>query len=206
MGTLSWCSQLCSKEEVERKDQKMSESCIDQKLDFEAFKKNLMDVINEFQIKLGYEESPMNLYYPLESLNRLMDVQLSVDEMEKALEEFSDLMRETMGQISNTHEGKRFCIKIPEKGIKAAYDQGKNNDFLKEFIEQTRRCNCSIDDIVGVFKRYSQDVVCEKIKSEEFDYLLYFENGNPDDFRYCIKLECGHLIYHRFTPKEYEAL
>jgi hypothetical protein len=38
----------------------------------------------------------------------------------------------------------------------------------------------------------------------EFDYLVYFEDGVPDDYRYCITDEGCHLIYHRFTPEDYE--
>lgn len=44
----------------------------------------------------------------------------------------------------------------------------------------------------------------EKVSHGEFDYLVYFEKGEPDDFRYCITDEGGHFIYHRFTVADYE--
>ena len=41
------------------------------------------------------------------------------------------------------------------------------------------------------------------MNSEDFDYVVYFQDGMPDDYRYCIKFEGCCVIYHRFTPKDY---
>lgn len=41
---------------------------------------------------------------------------------------------------------------------------------------------------------------------KEFDYLIYFADGKPDAYRYCIHFEDEHAIYHRFTAKEYEKM
>lgn len=178
---------------------------MEQKLNFEALKKNLIDVIKEFQIKLGYAETSIGLYYPIESLNRLLNTDLSVEEMQKALLEFSKLVKKSLGNIACTHEGTRFCFMIPKDGVSFVYYQTEDNNFLKEFIRQTEKCNCGIDDIIKIFKHYSDKVVCKAMNNGEFDYLIYFEDGNPDEYRYCIKFECEHTIYHRFTPQDYEA-
>ena len=37
-----------------------------------------------------------------------------------------------------------------------------------------------------------------------FVFLVYFEDGIPDDYRYCLSLEGEHMIYHKFTPEDYE--
>ena len=42
--------------------------------------------------------------------------------------------------------------------------------------------------------------------TEDFDELLYFEDGVPDEDYYCFKTEGEHLIYHRFTKEDYQAL
>lgn len=34
--------------------------------------------------------------------------------------------------------------------------------------------------------------------------IVYFEDGIPDDYRYCLSLEGEHMIYHKFTPEDYE--
>lgn len=178
---------------------------MEQNLNFEALKKNLIDVTKEFLIKLGYAETAIGLYYPLDSLNRLIDAELSIEEMMQALQIFADFVKEPLGQISCSHEGDRFCFLIPAEGVAYVYHQTGDNDFLKAFVEQTRSCDCTIEKLLAVFSHYSDKVKCEKMKSDEFDYLVYFADGKPDDFRYCIKFECGHAIYHRFTPKDYDA-
>lgn len=178
---------------------------LEQNINFEALKKNLMDVIEESQIKLGYEETSIGLYYPIDSLNRLLDTDLCVEEMQETLLEFSKLVQASLGNVSCTHEGTRFCFMVPEEGVAFVHHQTKEHHFLKEFIHQTEKCNCTIKDILQIFKRYSHKVVWEKMNHGEFDYLIYFEDGKPDEYRYCIKFECEHVIYHRFTPKDYEA-
>lgn len=54
------------------------------------------------------------------------------------------------------------------------------------------------------FHKYSDHVHVEKVSHGEFDYLVYFEDGKPDSFRYCITDEGCHMIYHRFTVEDYE--
>jgi len=43
---------------------------------YEDLKKNIMDVIKESQIKLGFEKNPVTIYYPIEALNHLLDTDL----------------------------------------------------------------------------------------------------------------------------------
>ncbi len=65
----------------------------------------------------------------------------------------------------------------------------------------------TIEDITAVFRKYSDQVVVQTPNSntDEFDYLIYFADGKPDAYRYCIHDEMGQLIYHRFTQKEFET-
>lgn len=53
---------------------------------------------------------------------------------------------------------------------------------------------------------YSENVHCEKNTTSDFDYLIYFEDGQPDAYRYCLKEEVGHMIYHRYTKADYEQI
>lgn len=46
--------------------------------------------------------------------------------------------------------------------------------------------------------------IWKKTTGTGFDYLVYFEDGIPDDYRYCLSLEGEHMIYHKFTPEDYE--
>lgn len=57
-----------------------------------------------------------------------------------------------------------------------------------------------------VFCRYSEHVVCRRMEQGEFDYALYCEESGLDEYRYCIKFEGGHTIYHRFLPEDFEEI
>ena len=46
----------------------------------------------------------------------------------------------------------------------------------------------------------------EKTAGGEFDYLVYFEDGEPDSFWYCITDEGCHMIYHRFSEEDYKDI
>lgn len=174
-------------------------------ISFEMLKKDLMAVIKESQIKLGYARNAIELYYPLESLNRLLDSGLDAEGMDRALQEFV-VSAEELGAISVSRDQTRYCIRIPEEGVEYVHDKVADPGFLKALLDTIGHCNISMDDILDVFHRFSDHVVCEKMDGGEFDYLVYFEDGTPDDFRYCIKFEGDCAIYHRFNPKDYEGL
>lgn len=178
---------------------------MNQRLNFESLKKNLIDVIKESQIKLGYAKTSLGLYYPIESLNSLLNSDLDEASMERTLQNFSIYVEEELGNIIVSRDNTRFCIKIPDKGVEYVHYKVEATDFLRAFIKKIEHCNLKLDDILEVFYQYSNHVICKKMNTKEFDYLLYFEDGIPDDFRYCIKFEGNCVIYHRFTPKDYEV-
>ena len=60
-----------------------------------------------------------------------------------------------------------------------------------------------MEQVLELFRETSESVVIEKKIHGEFDYLCFFPDGDPDDFRYCLTDEGCHVIYHRFTPEDY---
>lgn len=175
-------------------------------LDFHSLENNIADVIKEEQIKLGYREETVRLYYPMESLNGLLGVELSVYELQNALDEFCHYVKERFGEVKYSRNEKRFCIVIPPTGVNYVHEKVEDREYLQEFIMKVSEPHCSLDDILLTFQRYSDYVKCEKLENEEFDYMVYFEDGKPDSYRYCIKFEDCHVIYHRFTKTDYEKL
>ena len=116
---------------------------------------NMIDQIKEAQIKLGYARESVRLYYPVESLNRLMGT------------------------------------------------TARDGEEMKTFLES----DPAFWDICGVFARFSESYVCEKMpEGADFDYVLYFPDGRVDGYYYCIKEEMDHTIYHRFTEADFKAL
>ena len=48
---------------------------------FDKLEKNLMDVIQEEQAKLGFRREKIRLYYPLTTLNHLLDTDATAEHM-----------------------------------------------------------------------------------------------------------------------------
>ena len=161
-------------------------------------------MLKEQQIKLGYQSETVRLYYPLSSLNHLLLSELDEQQMQKELERFSGAVRERFGEIEISHRKDRFCFAIPPQGSDYVHEHMDSTEFICQFIRAIGRHGCTIEDVIQVFHDYSQHVHVESMENGEFDYMIYFEDGSPDHFRYCIKDEGHHLIYHRFTPEDYE--
>jgi hypothetical protein len=173
------------------------------KPDFSALENNIIDVIKEEQIKLGYKSETIRLYYPMESINNLLGTKLSVKDLQGVLNSFCFYVKERLGAVEFSNKDERFCIVIPPKGVTYVHEEIEDRYFLREFIGVISKHHCTIDDILKVFHRYSNKVNCKETNGE-FDYLIYFEDGQPDAYKYCIKFEDCHAIYHRFTDRDYE--
>jgi hypothetical protein len=173
------------------------------KLDYSKLEQNICDVIKEDQIKLGYQKEVIRLYYPLGSLNHFLKSELGVDEMRKALEDFAGTVKEKLGTIEITNEGERFCFCFPPEASEYIHSHTPQTGFLYDFIDVVSRHGVTMDEVIAVFKKYSNNVHVEKTNHGEFDYLIYFEDGRPDSFRYCLTEEGCHIIFHRFTIEDY---
>lgn len=165
--------------------------------------KHLMELIKEEQCKLGYQKETIRLYYPLVSLNHLLHTAYNVEQMQRNLQEYGKSGQSVLGELQVSHENERFCILIPPEGVEYVYLHTEKQDFLRDFIAAIRKHSCTIEDIQEVFCNYSDNVHFERVEHGEFDYLFYFKDGTPDEFRYCITDEGPHMIYHRFMPEDY---
>ena len=177
----------------------------------ERLEKNLIDVLAEQQIKLGYREEKVSLYYPMSSLKNLLGVQGDWEELREALRVFTEYVELRLGKISITHNREeRFCIGIPPEGstyVHRLMEDGEipGIDFLKEFLDTISRHDLNLQELVKVFQKHAREVVVEELEDGDFQYLIYFKNGEPDAYRYCINFEGCHAIYHRFTAEDYAA-
>ncbi len=174
----------------------------------ERLEKNITDNILEAQIKLGYDKRPMSLNYTLASLNHILGTACDLQDMVNQLEKFAGHCTERLGKLSFREIKNGICITVPAEGT--AYVNGMNtgSGFINELIETVREHGISEEDVFAVFRKYSDNVVIENSSSEEFDYLVYFPDGEPDEYRYCLALEpcmqggC-HITYHRFIAEDY---
>lgn len=170
------------------------------------FEKNILNILEEEQIKLGFAKETVRLYYPLQSLNSFFSCNADVYAMNKILKDFATQVKERLGNIEISNKGERFCICLPPTASEYVHSHRVKGSFLEDLINAVSKHNASMDDILSQFKKHSSSVVIKKMTGEEFDYLAYFENGIPDDFYYCLKDEGCHIIYHRFTPEDYAEM
>ena len=171
----------------------------------EPLAQNMFDVIEEGQLKLGYRRETVRLYYPLASLNAFLGANYDRAQILAALQRFAGENRQTLGEIGISVKGDRFCLAIAPEGVERVHAQLDENGFLAEFIRAIERHGVTIDDLLAVFRRHSDSVVMQPLHNGEFDYLVYFADGVPDAYRYCIAQEPCHMTYHRFTKADYEA-
>jgi hypothetical protein len=177
-------------------------------MEFSALKDNIFDTLKEFQYKIGRSENAIGLYYTPDSLAGLLDFDGDFGDLLSVLADFAVYARQWLGEVKFSFDGERYCIKIPKEGVKYVQNEVPDSEFLKEFIALAGSSHgATIEDVLEVFRKYSNCVKCVEMEnSEEFDYLVYFENGQPDSYRYCIQLDMGHVIYHRFTAKDYSKI
>jgi hypothetical protein len=173
-------------------------------LDFSKLEKNICDVIKEEQIKLGYRREVIRLYYPLLSLNRFLHTELGIEEMRAVLEQFCGTVEEKLGTVEVSNEGERFCFCFPPEASEYVYTHTPQSGFLYDFIETVARHGVTMEEVIALFRKYSDHVHVERMSHGDFDYLVYFEEGQPDAFRYCLTQEGHHVIYHRFTVEDYK--
>lgn len=173
-------------------------------MNFVKLEQNIIDMIQEEQIKLGYRKETIRLYYPLLSLNRLLEASCSVEQMCEALGPFCAYTKSRLGRIQVSHQKERFCIVIPSQGSEYVHMHMGDTSFIRDFIHTISRHGVTMKEVLQQFCNHSCNVHVEKLENGEFDYLVYFEDGVPDDFRYCLTDEGCHIIYHRFTIEDYD--
>ncbi len=176
-------------------------------MNYEMLEKVICDTIKEEQIKLGYEKETIRLYYPMNSLAHILEEEFSDPvRLTEMLTAFAKLVEPRLGKLEISHKEERYCILIPPEGAAYVHEHYSDNPFLVDFIEAVRQHDCTLDQLLKVFHQYSEHVVCEKSKTDEFDYVIYFSEDTGDDYRYCIKFEHGHAIYHRFLKQDFQNL
>ena len=174
--------------------------------DFTPLLNNLADMIKEEQLKLGYMRETIRLYYPLRSLCVLLKADASEEEMDRILSHLASSGDNMLGDIGVTRNGDRYCFSVPPEGGEYVHLHMKNTEFLEEFIGTIGRHGITMDDVMAVFRKYSDNVSVERSGTDEFDYVVSFDNGIPDSYYYCIKDEGAHITYHRFTKEDYEEM
>lgn len=168
---------------------------------------NLTEQIKEAQLKLGYAEEAIRLYFPVRSMCALLQIEAkSGQELVALLKEEKGFEETVLGKVHFTLcRDERIEVCIPAAGAVYVHEQVPNPPFLESVIELFRNNhNLTIEELCECFAKFSEHYQCEKMEPEmDFDYVLFFPDHNPDSWYYCVKIEMEHTIYHRFTEADY---
>lgn len=175
----------------------------------ECLMENIIDQIKEAQIKLGYVKEAVRFYYPPSSLNALLETDFAtLEELLLALQRNEEFQCTKIGTVYFAEYKGRIEISVTAQGAEYVYKHVEDPAFLTELIHLFQEHHhCSLKEICGVFAKYDAGYVCEKMPDgQDFDYVLYFSDEGIDPYYYCIKMEMGHTIYHRFAKPDYQTL
>lgn len=169
--------------------------------------KNILDQVKEAQLKLGFAEETVRLYYPVTSLNQLLQTETETAEEMKEMLQKADLFRELPGEGTYSIHAGRLEISVPPETVCYVHEQAAEPAFLKAMIDLFSRHHVvdreALRELFGRFGRY---VLEEMPSGSDFDFVMYFPEKDPDEYYYCIKEEMGHTIYHRFMEEDYRQL
>ena len=173
-------------------------------INMNELEKNLMDMLAEQQLKLGFRKEQVTFYYPKASLEHLLGVKPG-DGISEKLSLFLKEAETRLGKIEISHTGERFRIVVPEEGSVYVREHMGEQTFLKAFLEEISKPSCTPEGLKALFEQFGgrEGIVAQKLQDEEFDCLYYFKSGEPDRYRYCVTFEEHHAAYHRFLPLDY---
>ena len=173
----------------------------------EKLEKHIVDTIKEWQMKIGFQEGGMELYYPKKSLMEALDVQ---EDLHEALHEFKRAVKPRLGKIEISHKGGRYCLQVSEKGCRYIAEVIPKPEFLGRFLEVITKKGNTMNEVRECFLAYAKEkgtAVAEKNEAvHELGRVFYFENAKVDEYVYCVEENEFGLTYHRFSREDYRAV
>jgi len=175
---------------------------------FKELEENIETTIYEGTLKLGYnKDESFSIYYDLDLLNYLLHTNFTTNEdCYNYLTEFQEYVKLRLPNIAINLEKGRFKITVPKEGISYIYKQNENNTFLKELINTVKDHVFTLEDILQIFRHYSNDFVCEQIDNEEFQFVFYFKDNTFDKFKYFFTFDQMVVYYLRLLAYSYSKL
>ncbi len=172
-----------------------------------VLRKNIINNLAESQLKIGYSENAVTLNYTGDSLRKFL-LPDEGESIEEAFAQFARHVSSELGKLTLSPFEDRYALTVPVQGVRFVHENIKPEPFLEEFITAVKTPSRlkDIEDVIQIFKKYSDRVVCRKAEHNEFEYILYFSDGIPDDFVYCIDTDFGTVSYHRFTKEDYLSM
>ena len=169
---------------------------------------NVIDTIKEWQIKIGYQNESMRLYYPADSLKKLLDLpeDTSLPALLEHLSIFSDTEKAVLGTLTISNEKDRICLLVPKEGVAYIHEHIPDSVFLKAFLKEITTPGCTLENIRKLFYSFSDSVVEKDLEHDGLGKVFYFTDDSIDPYVYCLEFDEFGATYHRFSKEDYEAL
>lgn len=173
-------------------------------MDMPKLLEDLSATVQEMLMKLDVPAMTLSLNYPLSTLNRLLGTELAQADMLSALADVFEQQQAQYGLLT-AHDAEEGLLRltVPREGAAHMLSCGAGADFLRDLIAAVKG-HASMEDVIAVFRKHGK-AHAERIDNPEFDWLVYFEDGLPDEYRYCLSQHGAHVSYHRFAKEDYEA-
>lgn len=174
--------------------------------DYEKLERNISDTIYEGIMKIGFAENePMKIYYDLGLLCQLLDCEEDAD-LKVLFPEFKKEVEPRLGTLIIKRIKGRFEFTVLGEGVRYIYENNSRRHFLKELIQALEKKDCTMEQILPIFRKESEDLTILEEDQGEFQYVVYFNDSSIDEFKYCFTFdEMGHY-YHRLLDYDYHKL
>ena len=178
----------------------------------EALEKHIFDTIKEWQMKIGYREENMKLYYPDISLMELLELEpeATKEELDKALADFCKTEEKKLGKIEISNIKDRYCVNVPIKGCSYIAKNIPDFGFLKGFLSVITNPGNTLEHVRKCFDLYARENGAQYVeldrRKEGLGHVFFFDREEIDGYVYCIEADEFGLTYHRFTKLDYEKL
>ena len=168
----------------------------------------LIEIIQEQQLKLGYMEETIRLYFPITSIEYLLDLDGEPDKnlINETLTKERKSIEGNFGPIRFKSETNRYALIIPPKGSTYVYESIPKNVFLEGLIQLFNSHEVDIEKVKSLFNQFDPNYICEKSDDPEFNYIISFKNKDIDRYFYLLKLEEGHSSYHRYNEHDMQGI
>lgn len=181
-------------------------------MEINALEKHIMDTVKEWQMKIGYMDENIKLYYPDISLISLLHLEegTSGRELDRALQTFSEMTKERLGGVRISEEAGRYCIDVPAYGCRYIKEHIPDSEFLKMFLQVITTPGNTMEQVRECFASFAEKYKLQYREEPHFDeetgQVFFFEENEWENYVYCVEEDDFGLTYHRFTKADYERL
>lgn len=171
-------------------------------------KQHVIDTLKEWQMKIGFQEENVKLYYPISSLYDYFNLDKNCDfsELKTKFTNYITEQMDFLGEIRVKWEEMRVCIEVSAQGGRYIYENVKEPYLLKAFLHLLNEKSTTISDVENLFnayaKKYNGTCYIEKSKHNE-SRIFYFSDNVPENYVYCIENDEFGITYHRFSKDDY---